>query len=82
VTASAMVGAPRRRLLGTNPSLMVFTGLFVFAAYVFAWGWLSAPPNEVSNVLDVGSMLAVCVAFVFVVGTNRVVGAPRVMWSW
>jgi hypothetical protein len=66
--------APRRRLLGTNPSLVVFTGLAIAAAFVFAWGWVSAPPDELADVLNVGSALALCVVVMYVLGTIRVVG--------
>jgi hypothetical protein len=65
---------PRRRLIGNNPSLAVFTGLATVAAFVFAWGWVSAPPDELADVLNVGSALALGVLVMYVLGTTRVVG--------
>jgi hypothetical protein len=64
-----------RQLLGAaNPLFIMFNAAGVVASFVFAWWWLSAPPNDISNVLNVGPALSTIVATFALAGTTRIVG--------
>ena len=77
----------RGRLLGTaNPVFIAFSALTIVAAFVFAWGWMTAAPNGPDNVLSAGLPLSLIVANALMSATTRIVGDPdgylRVVGYW
>lgn len=65
---------PGRLVIGDLPLVWrVFCWAGIAGFFVFAWGWLSAPPDRLSNVLNVSPALAIAVAGLYIVVTSRIV---------
>lgn len=56
-----------------NPGWLTIGSLAILAGYAFSWVWLTAPPDHLSNVLNVGPALAIAVGAMYLTVSSRVI---------